>query len=245
MCIRDRLSPAAMPLGMVFGNDIDNRFLPSVRTRKMATPATVLTIGNASKWPPQFEPTDAADISPYEPAVKQFLYDRIICDVPCSGDGTIRKNPSIWRSWQKGFTYALKLHTQQLKILMRGLHHLKPGGYLTYSTCSMNPIENEAVVLAAVARFGASIELCPIPSKFGTSAVPSSPGLTTWQQHGKPHAAPNETRNGGNTRLFAILNTVLPFRRKPWYHTRGESLITSATREPIFSRRTNQTQEVR
>jgi hypothetical protein len=45
--------------------------------------------------------------------------------VPCSGDGTLRKNPVIWTSWDVKF--ALTLHTLQLKLLCRALHHLKPG----------------------------------------------------------------------------------------------------------------------
>jgi hypothetical protein len=116
-----------IPQGLILGNDIDNRFLPGIRTKKLASPATVLTIGNAAKWPPQFEKNTDNDET--APSRKQLLYDRIICDVPCSGDGTIRKNPSIWRSWQKTFTFAFQLHTKQLKILLRGLHHLKPGKY--------------------------------------------------------------------------------------------------------------------
>jgi multisite-specific tRNA:(cytosine-C5)-methyltransferase len=56
------------------------------------------------------------------------------------------------------------------------------GGYLTYSTCSMNPIENEAVVLAALTRYGSDVvKLCDAPRHVPTHPVPSSPGLTTWK----------------------------------------------------------------
>ena len=46
-------------------------------------------------------------------------FDRIICDVPCSGDGTLRKNPQIWNEFRPEF--AISLHTLQLRIAQRGV----------------------------------------------------------------------------------------------------------------------------
>ena len=43
-------------------------------------------------------------------------FDRIICDVPCSGDGTLRKNPQIWNEWRPEF--AIGLHALQLRIAL-------------------------------------------------------------------------------------------------------------------------------
>ncbi|CAK9110116.1 unnamed protein product, partial [Durusdinium trenchii] len=87
-------------------------------------------------------------------------YDKVLCDVPCSGDGTLRRRPHCWKSWSLEF--PLSLHQKQLQILCRGLHLLRAGGRLVYSTCSMNPIENEAVVAAALARFGGDVSLLPM-----------------------------------------------------------------------------------
>lgn len=75
-------------------------------------------------------------------------FDRICCDVPCSGDGTYRKNLSILPKWT--IKDAIALSNMQLRILNRALDALKEGGILVYSTCSLNPIENEWVINTAI-----------------------------------------------------------------------------------------------
>ena len=77
-------------------------------------------------------------------------FDRVLCDVPCSGDGTIRKDASVLPRWTPGVGNAL--HATQLAIAWRGLELLRVGGLLCYSTCSLNPIEDEAVVAALLGR---------------------------------------------------------------------------------------------
>lgn len=73
-----------------------------------------------------------------------FEFDRICCDVPCSSDGTFRKNPAILPKWSVGDSIGLS--SIQLRILRRALELLKDGGILVYSTCSLNPIEDEWVI---------------------------------------------------------------------------------------------------
>ena len=75
-------------------------------------------------------------------------FHKVLCDVPCSGDGTTRKNADIWGTWRA--ERGLDLHPKQCAILRRGLRLLEPGGLLAYSTCSLNPLENEAVVAEAL-----------------------------------------------------------------------------------------------
>ena len=50
-------------------------------------------------------------------------YDRILADVPCSGDGTLRKNPDVWLNWK--YKNTISLHMMQLRIAQRGLEMLK------------------------------------------------------------------------------------------------------------------------
>eukprot|EP00039_Didymoeca_costata_P016094 m.281661 g.281661 ORF g.281661 m.281661 type:complete len:694 (+) comp16336_c0_seq5:2267-4348(+) len=160
------LSPAKFPCGLLIANDIDTKRVNNImtpRVRKLHTPAVAITVGNAAKFP-QLNLEDESQLS----------FDRIMLDAPCSGDGTLRKEPSIWRNWD--VHSAVDLHSQQLKLLMRGLTLLKDGGRLVYSTCSLNPIENEAVVLAAIRRFQGRVTL--VPSK--PEGVIAAEGLRTW-----------------------------------------------------------------
>ena len=104
-------------------------------------------------------------------------FDRIICDVPCSGDGTLRKNPQIWSEWRPEF--AMGLHALQLRIAQRGVALLKVGGYMVYSTCSFNPVENEAVVAELLRRCGDAIELVDASDR--VKGLRRREGMTTWK----------------------------------------------------------------
>ena len=63
-----------------------------------------------------------------------LLFDRILCDVPCSGDGTLRKAPDIWRRWNVG--NGNSLHPLQLKITLQACRLLK---VLSLVRLSRNP----------------------------------------------------------------------------------------------------------
>ncbi|GFY87408.1 S-adenosyl-L-methionine-dependent methyltransferases superfamily protein [Actinidia rufa] len=116
-----------------------------------------------------------------EPSVSQLLFDRVLCDVPCSGDGTLRKAPDIWRKWNVGMGNGL--HGLQVQIGMRGLSLLKVGGRMVYSTCSMNPVENEAVVAEILRRCGGSVELLDVSSEL--PQLVRRPGLKKWKVRDK------------------------------------------------------------
>ena len=71
-------------------------------------------------------------------------YDKILLDAPCSGTGTIRKSISTIEMWNPSMVSRIAM--MQKRLLNHAFSLLKPGGTLVYSTCSLEPEENEAVV---------------------------------------------------------------------------------------------------
>ena len=90
--------------------------------------------------------------------------DAVICDVPCSGYGIIRKKPDIR---QKDPDTMLDLPELQLQILKNQARYVKPGGVLLYSTCTLLRRENEDVVAAFLAEnTDYTLENLPLPAAF-------------------------------------------------------------------------------
>lgn len=82
---------------------------------------------------------DAEQPLPFGP-----VFDRILVDAPCSGTGTLGRNPEI--KWRLAPDEIGRHADRQKRILLRALECLKPGGLLLYSTCSLEPEENAQVV---------------------------------------------------------------------------------------------------
>jgi 16S rRNA (cytosine967-C5)-methyltransferase len=76
-------------------------------------------------------------------------FDRVLADVPCSGTGTLARNPEI--KWRLKPDDLVDLRARQVAILNGALQHLAPGGRLVYSSCSLEREENEAVIDEALA----------------------------------------------------------------------------------------------
>ena len=72
--------------------------------------------------------------------------DRVLVDAPCSGLGTLRRNPDL--KWRQSPEAVQEMATKQLAILRSAARMLKPGGRLVYATCSLLREENEAVAQA-------------------------------------------------------------------------------------------------
>lgn len=86
------------------------------------------------------------DAAVYDPAFQGA--DRVLVDAPCSGLGIMAKKPDIRYKTLEG---AEQLHALQLKILSASARYVKKGGRLVYSTCTVDPAENQQVVRAFLA----------------------------------------------------------------------------------------------
>jgi 16S rRNA (cytosine967-C5)-methyltransferase len=85
-------------------------------------------------------------------------FDRVLTDVPCSGTGTLARNPEIkWRLQPRDLA---ELQQRQIAILAAALERVAPGGRLVYSSCSLEPEENVDVIEAVLARGGFRLLPC-------------------------------------------------------------------------------------
>jgi 16S rRNA C967 or C1407 C5-methylase (RsmB/RsmF family) len=89
----------------------------------------------------------------------------------------MRKAPDIWPRWTVGNGNGL--HPLQLKIGMRAAQLLKMGGRLVYSTCTFNPIEDEAVVAAMLKQAKGSLKLLDMSGEL--PLLRRVPGVKTWE----------------------------------------------------------------
>ena len=83
---------------------------------------------------------DTAKLAKYFPN----FFDKILIDAPCSGEGMFRKEPTMLKSWDENSN--LHYHNLQIEIVEAALKMLKDGGSIVYSTCTFDPLENEAII---------------------------------------------------------------------------------------------------
>lgn len=103
-------------------------------------------------------------------------FDRVLCDVPCSGMGVIRRKPEI--RYKKPEEFA-DLPALQLQILQQGAKLVRPGGVLQYSTCTLRPEENQAVVAAFLeANPEFAPRILPMQPCFDAAGIPASHEIT-------------------------------------------------------------------
>ncbi|AFK22787.1 RsmB/NOP family class I SAM-dependent RNA methyltransferase [Pyrococcus sp. ST04] len=92
-------------------------------------------------------------------------FDRILLDAPCTGSGTIHKNPE--RKSNRTMKDVKFCQGLQMKMIEKALEVLKPGGILVYSTCSLEPEENEFVIQWVLENFDVKL----LPLKYGEPAL--------------------------------------------------------------------------
>ena len=174
------------PTGMVVANDSDTQraYMLVHQCNRLKSPGLCIITHKGQFLPNLCRPAnirlapgdDLGNLGDRVEGGTRAMFDRVLCDVPCSGDGTLRKQNSIWGSWSTAS--GISLHPLQLSIAMRGVALLEVGGLLVYSTCSLNPIEDEAVIAALLTRGKGSLELVD-----ASSAIPGfkcRPGLLVW-----------------------------------------------------------------
>lgn len=129
------------PRAEILASDINARRLQSMQHRL------------SSQLPQQEIRTLVADAAHLPAAEGSF--DLILCDVPCSGTGTLARNPEIRHRLE--LADLKRQSARQKEILSAAVKRLKPAGRLIYSTCSLEPEENETVVQSVLAQNAARV----------------------------------------------------------------------------------------
>jgi len=191
---------AKMPTGFVVANDADLKRcnLLTHQTKRANSPCLLVTNHEGQNFPViKGEPGNARD---------DFKFDSILCDVPCSGDGTMRKAPDIWSRWHGGFGNGL--HSLQIKIAKRAAQILKVGGRMVYSTCSFNPVENEAVVMSLMKATNGALRLVDVSNEL--PKLKRSNGLRDWQVWGKSNCRLNSVEEAHEKNEKVVASSMFP-----------------------------------
>jgi 16S rRNA (cytosine967-C5)-methyltransferase len=164
---------AVGPGGLVIAGDIRGRRIDLLRR-------TLARARAPRVQPVQIDLTGALPVGP--------VFDCVFVDAPCSGLGTIRRDPDI--RWRRTPDDLPRFATAQLRMLHSAATAVRPGGRLVYATCSSEPEENEAVVatfLSSTSGFAALdrrtlVQGVPAPVR---ALVNEAGHLRTWPwQHG-------------------------------------------------------------
>lgn len=116
--------------------------------------------------------TTIYDAANYPGAAGQF--DKVLVDVPCSCEGTSRKEPAVLG--RIGPAVSARRQSAQVAMLRKAIQLCKPGGRIVYATCTYAPEENEQVVDILLHEFSFSVRLVPAD----LAGFSTTPGLTGW-----------------------------------------------------------------
>ncbi|KAK7199934.1 NOL1/NOP2/sun family [Novymonas esmeraldas] len=181
--------------GLVIANELDtkraNMLVHQVKRLRLLFPFALFTNHDARYFPEiaVHGPPSDAEAAAAVGGGAALRFDKILCDVVCSGDGTLRKAPHIFNLWTP--KEAINLQKLQIQIALRACHLLRVGGRLVYSTCSLNPVENEAVVAQIVHRTRGAMRL--VDARALLPGLPCAPGMSSWtvtDAKGRVYATP-------------------------------------------------------
>ena len=192
--------PDPLPTGFVVANDSHNKrsYLLVHQAKRKKSANVIVTNHDGTTFPNLYLSKEDQHTGTH------VKYDRVLCDVPCSGDGTIRKNPTVWMKW--GPYKGNGLHRLQLRLVVRGAELLVDGGRLVYSTCSMNPIENEAVVHTLLKLGEGSLQLVDVSTSL--PELEKRPGLKSWKV--MSNANKWVEKEGTNENMDGVYSTFFP-----------------------------------
>ncbi|MBU2898860.1 16S rRNA (cytosine(1407)-C(5))-methyltransferase RsmF [Vibrio hepatarius] len=91
-------------------------------------------------------------------------FDAVLIDAPCTGEGTVRKDPDAMKNWSK--ETVLTISETQKDLIDSAFHALKPGGVMVYSTCTLSVEENQQVCLYLKDKYQGLINFEPLDSLF-------------------------------------------------------------------------------
>ncbi len=109
--------------------------------------------------------------------LRENSFDRVLVDAPCSGTGTLRRNPEI--RWRISAGDIDDLSARQSQLLRNASRMVKPGGRLVYSTCSVEPEEDELVAQTFLEN-NSNFSAVQLPFSY---AITIGGGVRTWPQH--------------------------------------------------------------
>ncbi|BBJ68051.1 MULTISPECIES: 16S rRNA (cytosine(1407)-C(5))-methyltransferase RsmF [Enterobacter] len=101
------------------------------------------------------------------------VFDAILLDAPCSGEGVVRKDPDALKNWS--VESNLEIAATQRELIDSAFHALRPGGTLVYSTCTLNRDENEDVCLWLQAQYPDAVEFLPLDDLFASAQEAVTP----------------------------------------------------------------------
>ena len=166
--------------GCVVANDENIRRLGGLCERFSKVPVAnlLLTKLHASKFPLEIQLNGYGNSNVKQ--TQKLRFDRVLVDISCSGDGRVLQDPQVLRTWNS--MAGLHNHDKQKAALSRALELTHVGGYVLYCTCSLNPIENEAVVAAILKEKKGSLAISRLDSRIfeANPSLKLRAGLITW-----------------------------------------------------------------